>query len=269
MKKLIPLDLSLAQRLAAVQLTNPFCGFCRAERAAVEELKSVLLKDAVDAYWAPLKKIAERLESPGETRHPLVNIEEWRKGCSCSTRYPGTCEEGTEGLMNAIQSWFHAWETLPLTGQPVGYDEGGLQRQAINAMPGPARQPVDYDYLRELIAAQKKDTTQGAWDSMCSEAGAVIEDVLADLDQAQATIKEMGELIDQQAAELETLRKLTAGATLTHKTKGGYYRPLGEAAPAGAVKTMIGVPLAVYQDTMSGQLYYRSTHDFAAALEPL
>lgn len=32
------------------------------------------------------------------TYHPLKNIAEWRKGCSCST-----C---TDGLIKAIENWF-------------------------------------------------------------------------------------------------------------------------------------------------------------------
>lgn len=39
-------------------------------------------------------------------KHPLTNIAEWRKGCSCATGHPRTCEACTEGLVKAIEGWF-------------------------------------------------------------------------------------------------------------------------------------------------------------------
>lgn len=183
MNKIIPLQLSLAQRLAAAQPETRFCGFCRTERAAVEELKAAMA-------LSPTGRLPSQPEPQG---------------------FAASRSEGMEPVPRPGQKLVEA-DFSQLEARVAAHfedcDEGGLERQAISAMPGPARQPVDYDYLRELIAAQKKDTTQGAWDSMCSEAGGVIEDVLADLDQAQATIKEMGELIDQQEAEMEAMRAL-------------------------------------------------------------
>jgi hypothetical protein len=45
------------------------------------------------------------------TYHPLKNIEEWRKGCSCSTGHPSTCESCTDGLIKAIENWFKENDT--------------------------------------------------------------------------------------------------------------------------------------------------------------
>lgn len=247
MKKFIPIELSLAERLVAAQLENPFCGFCRTERAAVEELKVAMTRTALSPTG--------RLPSQPE----LQDIA-------------GRRAEGMEPVPTSgaalIEADFAAIEAR-VAAHLYDYDEGGLERLAISQMPGPARQPVDYDELQRLISEVHASPGECTWDELDKAAGSAIEDILLDRYQLQATIKEMGELIDQQAAELEQLRKLTAGATLTHKTKGGYYRPLGEAAPAGAAKTLINVELSIYQDTHSGKLYYRSTHDFAAALEPL
>jgi hypothetical protein len=45
------------------------------------------------------------------TDHPLKNIAEWRKGCSCATGHPSTCEACTEGLIQAIENWFKENDT--------------------------------------------------------------------------------------------------------------------------------------------------------------
>lgn len=46
-------------------------------------------------------------QSPGRSYHPLVNIAEWRKGCSCAPKdFPVRCEECTEGLIRAVENWF-------------------------------------------------------------------------------------------------------------------------------------------------------------------
>ena len=272
MNKMIPIDLSLAHRLAATKLDNPFCGFCRTERAAVEELKAAMAvsptgrlptepevlqvfrqsepgRVLVEADFSQLEeRVLAHMEQESlitSWRHPLVNIAEWRKGCSCAVPAPGECQECTEALIKAIEGWLLG--NLPHDPN----DTLQVSRKLVRDILERTGKALGKDKLVKLM-----------W---------VPEEVqaLADkLEQAQATIKEMGELIDQQAAELEQLRKLTGGATLTHKTKGGYYRLLGEAEPAGVVKRY-GVALTVYQDTMSGKLYYRSINDFAAALEPL
>lgn len=39
------------------------------------------------------------------THHPLANIAEWRKGCSCAAT-PVQCEACTEGLIKAVEHWF-------------------------------------------------------------------------------------------------------------------------------------------------------------------
>jgi len=45
--------------------------------------------------------------------HPLLVIDEWRKGCSCTLNmatgkhdHPSTCQECTDGAMKAIEKWF-------------------------------------------------------------------------------------------------------------------------------------------------------------------
>lgn len=41
------------------------------------------------------------------THHPLTNIAEWRKGCSCAPKeFPVQCEACTEGLIKAVENWF-------------------------------------------------------------------------------------------------------------------------------------------------------------------
>lgn len=234
MNKLVPIDLSLAQRLAAVQLENPFCGFCRAERAAVEELKSAMTLSPTGRLPSQPTLHDEPVAQPGAA---LVEADFSALELRMAAHFGAdteveTCQQGRDYRSDGDGIWLRR-----------GFLSGILRRTGEPLKKG---RPAKLIELPELAAK-----------------------AAGELEQAQATIKEMGDLIDQQAAELEALRKLTAGATLTHKTKGGYYRPLGDALPAGAVKTVISIPLTVYQDTMSGQLYYRSTHDFAAALEPV
>lgn len=160
MKKFIPLELSLAERLVAAQLENPFCGFCRTERAAVEELKAAIAKPSAQLWFSPSLAYLEELEK--------------KQGF-------GTID---------------------------GCDEGGLERLAISQMPGPARQPVDYDELQRLISEVHASPGECTWDELDKAAGSAIEDILLDRYQLQATIKEMGELIDQQAAELAAARNV-------------------------------------------------------------
>lgn len=52
-------------------------------------------------------------ESNKVVMHPLLIIEEWRKGCSCTLNlsagnhgHPSTCQECTDGAMKAIEEWF-------------------------------------------------------------------------------------------------------------------------------------------------------------------
>jgi len=39
-------------------------------------------------------------------RHPLDNIAEWRKGCSCAPNDPADCNECTTALIEAIEAWY-------------------------------------------------------------------------------------------------------------------------------------------------------------------
>jgi len=52
-------------------------------------------------------------ESNEFVMHPLLVIDEWRKGCSCTLNistgkhdHPSTCHECTDGAMKAIEKWF-------------------------------------------------------------------------------------------------------------------------------------------------------------------
>lgn len=52
-------------------------------------------------------------ESNKIVMHPLLIIEEWRKGCSCTLNastgkhdHPSSCQECTDGAMKAIEEWF-------------------------------------------------------------------------------------------------------------------------------------------------------------------
>lgn len=239
MKKFIPLELSLAERLAKVQLSTPFCGFCRAERDAVEELKAVVaaLPNATGKVEIYLGRTPE-LEFSEPPIPPMAG--KWERGFS----------------------------------EP------------------------EYAHLRQALADYQAEDTPCAWDDLAAQAATHLPDLLADLDQAQATIKEMGELIDEKttmveyyAAELgrmkrnlnylvegctcrrarglERLYVEESGATHTHKTKGGHYRILGKAKPAGELKQVVpGQELNVYQDVFTGQIYVR-TADFHTSLEPL
>lgn len=47
---------------------------------------------------------------PRVTRHPLENITEWRKGCSCAPDDPADCNECTTALIDAIEAWFKQQE---------------------------------------------------------------------------------------------------------------------------------------------------------------
>lgn len=45
--------------------------------------------------------------APRRAHHPLANIAEWRKGCSCAPKEsPVQCEACTEGLILAVENWF-------------------------------------------------------------------------------------------------------------------------------------------------------------------
>lgn len=176
------------------------------------------------------------------TYHPLVNIATWRKGCSCATGHPSTCEECTEGLIVAIQKWFHEQVTAART----------------------------QDLAERIVSALLEDEKTEGFDLTAGMFGAAFSALVAELANQQATIQEMGELIDRQAAELETLRKLTSGKTYTHKTKGGYYRTLGSGKVAGSLKLSIGyTEFDVYMDVMTQQVYVREPGDFQTDMEPV
>lgn len=168
MKKFIPLELSLAERLAAAQLVNPFCGFCRTEHAAVEELKGLL------SAMMPGPAPAEPVGGPGKVHHPLHNIAEWRKGCSCATGHPSTCEECTEGLVQAIQRWFH--------------------QQVVSAQ--------TQELASRVVDALLEDEKTEGFDLTAGMFGATFSALVAELANQQDTIKEMGELIDDLNQQL-------------------------------------------------------------------
>lgn len=129
MNKTIPLPLSLAQRLAAAQPETRFCGFCRTERAAVEELKAAMA-------LSPTGRLPSQPALPGEP--------------------------------------------MPRPGQKLV--------------------AADFTEIEARVAAHIGTVDE------CDQ-----------LDQAKATIKEMGELIDQQAAEITRLKQnsnyMTEGCT--------------------------------------------------------
>jgi len=203
-KNIIPLELSLAERLAKSQLATPFCGFCRTERAAVEELK-------------------QRLSHTG--RRPTQ---------------PNPAEDGSN--------------------RHVGVDATTPSDPAADR----------YAELKTALSQLAVQETAVNWQTYTDEAAAMAGHLLDDLDQAQATVKEMGELIDAQAAELEQLRKLFDGRTYTHKTKGRYYQLIGPGKVAGSLKRGIGAwDLDVYRDIMTGAIYVREQGDFHQAMEPV
>lgn len=52
-------------------------------------------------------------ESKRAVMHPLLIIDEWRKGCSCTINlttgkkdHPSGCQECTDAAMKAIEEWF-------------------------------------------------------------------------------------------------------------------------------------------------------------------
>lgn len=211
--KTIPLDPALAERLAAAQLAAPFCGFCRTERAAVEELKVAMGFGAIDecdpvalmsmmpgpapAEDGPNRQLevyalaasAAPVGGPGKVHHPLRNIAEWRKGCSCATGHPSACEECTEGLVAAIQKWFHEQVTAAQT----------------------------QDLATRIVEALLEDEKTEGFDLTAGMFGAAFSALVAELANQQATIEEMGELVDQQAAEITRLKQninyMTEGCT--------------------------------------------------------
>lgn len=162
MKKYIPLELSVAQRLAAVQLENPFCGFCRAERAAVDELKVAMALSPTGRSPSQPALPGERVSAPGTElfSSDFTAVEE-----RVAAHYASAEDYRSEGDGIWLRRGFLR-DILQRTGKALG-------------KPG----PIKLLYLPE--AAQK---------------------LRDEFDQAQATIKEMGELIDQQAAELQSLR---------------------------------------------------------------
>lgn len=244
MKKYIPLELSLAQRLAAAEPETRFCGFCRTEQAAVEELKEVMAKPAAELLFSPslahleeLEKrqgfgtvdvcdpldkavLSARMPGPapaedgpnrqmeayataasdkrGSVYHPLHNIAEWRKGCSCAVSQPGECLECTNGLIEAIERWFEQEaEDLTRGANPDDYriEEDGIWLRTR--------------FLRVILlrTGEALGTSGRPGLLHLPEAAQKLRD---ELDQAHATVKEMGELIDQQTAEIERLKDTQA-----------------------------------------------------------
>lgn len=60
----------------------------------------------------------------GKVRHPLQNIAEWRKGCSCAIGgHPSQCEACTDGLVAAIEEWFE---------QPAAPAESSVFKSALD-----------------------------------------------------------------------------------------------------------------------------------------
>lgn len=219
MNKLIKIELSLAERLASSVVEARFCGFCRTERAAVEELKGAIAKPeatlgfgtvdecdpldrAVLSAMMPGPAPAEdgpnrQLETyaAGRVYHPLANIAEWRKGCSCAVSQPGECLDCTNGLIEAIERWFEQ-----------------VVREAICGVgPGDFRRDGDWLCLhRQFLSHLMYSTGISLRLGRPTKLMAIPEEVdkiTAELDQAQATIKEMGDLIDQQAAEITRLKQ--------------------------------------------------------------
>lgn len=76
-------------------------------------------------------------ESNRVVMHPLLIIEEWRKGCSCTLNlstglhdHPSNCQDCTDGAMKAIEQWF---EQNPqwTPAKPVSDDLDPLFYQAV------------------------------------------------------------------------------------------------------------------------------------------
>lgn len=197
MKNTIPLELSLAQRLAATQLINPFCGFCRTEKAAVDELQAKLAARPSE----PETHSREEDMARAAADYPDLPYKYGSMVQLAGTDFVGMID----GYSHGSRRYSVSLDVFPAQMKPWpapdDHDEQGLEDAAIRAMGGPARQPVDYDELRRLIAEAKARPGECAWDSLDKAAGAAIEDVLLDLEQAQATIKEMGEQIDALVAE--------------------------------------------------------------------
>lgn len=60
-----------------------------------------------DLYAAGAAACLIEPAKPGRVYHPLVNIAEWRKGCSCAPKeFPVQCEACTGGLILAVENWF-------------------------------------------------------------------------------------------------------------------------------------------------------------------
>lgn len=217
--KTIPLDPALAERLAAAQLATPFCGFCRTERAAVDELKAAMELSPTGRLPSQPALPGEQIPRPGqklveadfselETRvlahmereslitpwyHPLANIAEWRKGCSCAVSAPGECLECTNALINAIEGWLIG--NLP--HQPG--DTMPISRKLLKDVLERAGKALGKDHLIKLVSVPEAVQAQAD-----------------QLEQAQATIKEMGGLIDdlnQQMADSHS-----ADAVIVDKT---------------------------------------------------
>lgn len=173
------------------------------------------------------KQLSERVARKGEVHHPLASIETWREGCTNATKdAPAECQACTEGLIEAIEKWF---------------------------LQNPAYTP----FLAEIGAALKDETLSDP-----AQITAGIRDLQAQLEQAQATVAEMGGVIDDQSIELGNM------ATHQHRQKGGLYRFLGRGQVAGTLRTDGGAPseVDVYLDTVSGQIYFRVAGEFDTAM---
>lgn len=76
-------------------------------------------------------------ESKSVFMHPLLIIDEWRNGCSCTIDiasgkkgHPSLCQECTDGAMKAIEEWFEQnpqWKPA----EPVSEELDALFYQAV------------------------------------------------------------------------------------------------------------------------------------------
>lgn len=110
---------------------------------------------------------------PGRTYHPLVNIAEWRKGCSCAPKdFPVQCEECTEGLILAVERWFQQYRSA---------------------------YPFDISGILENLDERAKEYDKPV---VASEAAKIIRTFEADLYAAQDQVAGLQELMAEQDARL-------------------------------------------------------------------
>lgn len=140
--------------------------------------------------------------------HPLRNIAEWRKGCTCAPKdSPAECIDCTVGLITAVENWFNervesTGATIELPSQPVKHlsqrlqkamwDDGFiLPRGGFDAKTGGLHQPLGAALTALIVEVAGHEAEAYALQDQVEEANSSVTALEQRVAEADKVLKEL------------------------------------------------------------------------------